>query len=157
MENFEFCLRVLLEKLRRCDLSLRFVVFWRFRKACEPSEVPHLSAKTEVRPIELHIDSLARSDLEKHRKSQKNRRNIDPRSPLRSLGRPRWLERVPRSMLGDSGLMLRQFLVRFFVAFRGCFTRASRCAARPQRRAPTRKARFSWLDWPTARQAASNW
>ena len=68
MENFELCLRVSLEKLRRCDLSLRFVVFWRFRKACEPSEVPHLSAKTEVRPIALHIDSLARSDLKKQRK-----------------------------------------------------------------------------------------
>ena len=46
---------------------------------------------------------------------------------------------------------------KIFVAFRGCFTRASRCAARPQRRAPTRKARFGWLDWPTARQAGSIW
>ena len=36
-----------------------------------PSEVPHLSAKTEVRPIALHIESLARSDLEKRRKSHR--------------------------------------------------------------------------------------
>ena len=38
-------------------------------------------------------------------------------APGTSLGRPRWLERVPRSMLGDSGLMLRQFLVRFSSLF----------------------------------------
>ena len=38
-------------------------------KRANPSEVPRLSAKTEVRPIALHIDSLARSDLGKRRKS----------------------------------------------------------------------------------------
>ena len=69
MENFEFCSRVLLEKLWRCDLSSHFVVFRLFRKTCEPSEVPHLSAKTEARPTVLHIDSLARSDLEKQQNS----------------------------------------------------------------------------------------
>ena len=65
IEHFQFCPRVSLGKQRLCDLSSHFVVFRRFRKPCEPSEVPHLSAKTGVWPIALHIDSLARSDLEK--------------------------------------------------------------------------------------------
>ena len=80
IENFEFCPRVSLGKQRRCDSSSHFVVFRRFRKPCEPSEVPHLSAKTGVRPIALHIDSLARSDLEKqrkpYRKSTQNRAKV---------------------------------------------------------------------------------
>ena len=42
IENFEFCPRVSLEKLRRCDLSSHSVVFRRFRKTCELSAVPHL-------------------------------------------------------------------------------------------------------------------
>ena len=88
IENFEFCPRVSLEKQRRCDLSSHFVVFRRFRKTCEPSEVPHLSAKTEVRPVALHIDSLARSDLKNNKNLTENRRKIEPKSPLRSLGRP---------------------------------------------------------------------
>ena len=45
----------------------------------------------------------------------------DPRAlrgaPGTSLGRPGWLERVPRSMLGDSGSMLCRFLVRFSLLF----------------------------------------
>ena len=76
IENFEFCPRVLLEKLRRCDLSSHFVVFRRFRKTCESSEVPHLSAKTEVWPFALRVESLARCNLEKPRKStRKSTRN----------------------------------------------------------------------------------
>ena len=80
IENFEFCPRVSLGKQRRCDSSSHFVVFRRFRKPCEPSEVSHLSAKTGVRPIALHIDSLAQSDLEKqrkpYRKSTQNRAKV---------------------------------------------------------------------------------
>ena len=45
----------------------------------------------------------------------------DPRAlrgaPGTSLVRPGWLKRVPRSMLGDSGSMLCQFLVRFLLLF----------------------------------------
>ena len=45
----------------------------------------------------------------------------DPRAlrgaPGTSLGHPGGLERVPRSMLGDSGSMLRRFLVRFSSLF----------------------------------------
>ena len=65
----------------------------------------------------------------------------DPRAlrgaPGTSLGRPEWLERVPRSKLGDSGTMLHRFFVRFWSLFG--------------------VASGGWLDWPTARQAGSIW
>ena len=52
-------------KRRRSDVPSIFVNFRAFRKVCEPSKVPRLSAKSKVRPFALRITSLARCCLQK--------------------------------------------------------------------------------------------
>ena len=79
---------------RRSDFSTIFIAFWFFRKVSKPSKVPHLPAKTEVWPIATRVESLARCNLEKPRKStQKLTRN--PRKP--PLGASRARTRLPGS------------------------------------------------------------
>ena len=60
-----------------------------FCKACEPSKVLRMPAKTEVQPFALRVDSLARCNLEKRQncalKSTRNRRKSRPgtaRAPI---------------------------------------------------------------------------
>ena len=54
---------------RQTDFSAISVSFWFFCKVCEPSKVLRLLAKTEVRPFALRVAPIARSNLEKRRKS----------------------------------------------------------------------------------------
>ena len=59
----------MIEKRFRLEFSSIFVDFGLSQKDGEPSEVLRLPAKTEVRLFALRIDSLARRNLEKRRKS----------------------------------------------------------------------------------------
>ena len=47
------------------DFSSKRVAFRRCRRACQPSEVPRLPAKSKVRHIALHVEQVAQSSLEK--------------------------------------------------------------------------------------------
>ena len=75
-EKIEFSSRDLVATLCRSDFSSILVDFRVCRKVCEPSEVLRMPAKTEVRPIALRVESLARCYLKKRRQStQKSTRN----------------------------------------------------------------------------------
>ena len=56
-------------KHRRSAFLSIFVDFRFFGEVCEPLKVLRLPAKTEVRPFALRVESLARCNLEKPRKS----------------------------------------------------------------------------------------
>ena len=73
---------------RRTDFSTTFVSFGFFCKVCEPSKVLRLLAKTEVRPFALRVAPIARSNLEKRRKSFQNRPRIVENLVSGTLGRP---------------------------------------------------------------------
>ena len=64
-ENIEFFSRGAFTKHRRTDFPFIFVNFRVFRKACEPSEVLRLPAKTEVGPSALRVELLAPHEFEK--------------------------------------------------------------------------------------------
>ena len=59
----------LLANRSRNDFPSTFVVFRAFRKVCEVSKVPRLSAKSRVRALVPRVMSLAQGCLEKRRKS----------------------------------------------------------------------------------------
>ena len=67
--KIEFSSRCAFAKHRRSDCSSILDDFRFFCKVCEPLKVLHLSAKTEVRPFALRVESLARCNLEKPLKS----------------------------------------------------------------------------------------
>ena len=74
--KIDFFSRGWVAKRRRSDFPSIFVDFRAFRKVCEPSKVPRLSAQSRVRPFALRVTSLARCCLEKQRKStRKSTRN----------------------------------------------------------------------------------
>ena len=95
----------------RCDVPSIFVDFRAFRKVCEPSKVPRLSAKSRVRPLALRATSLAQCCLEKQRKSipksTRNRRKsrLGPsRAPLSvDFCRSKRLGRATPATRGDAG------------------------------------------------------
>ena len=95
----------------RSDFPSIFVDFRAFRKVCEPSKVPRLSAKSRVRPLALRVTSLAQCCLEKQRKSipksTRNRRKsrLGPsRAPLSvDFCRSKRLGRATRATRGDAG------------------------------------------------------
>ena len=94
--KIEFSLRCAFAKHCRSDFSSIFVDFCFFCKVCEPLKVLHLSAKTEVRPFALRVESLARCNLEKPRKSTRKSTRPRRKSPLRA-------SRAPARLSGSSG------------------------------------------------------
>ena len=68
-ERFEYFPCSMIENRFRCELSTISIDFWLSQKNGEPYEVPRLLAKTKVRLFAPRIDSLARCNLEKRRKS----------------------------------------------------------------------------------------
>ena len=68
-ERIEYVPCSMIEKRFRCEFSRIFVDFGLSQKDGEPSEVLRLPAKIEVRLFALQIDSLARCNLGKRRKT----------------------------------------------------------------------------------------
>ena len=68
-EKIEFVSRGSFAQRRRSGFSTIFTDFRFVRKVSNPSKVLRLPAKTEVRPIATRVESLARCNLEKPRKS----------------------------------------------------------------------------------------
>ena len=87
-EKIEFFSLGSFAKRHWTDFSTIFVSFWFFCKVCEPSKVLRLLAKTEVRPFALRVAPIARSNLEKRRKSFQNRPRIVENLVSGTLGRP---------------------------------------------------------------------
>ena len=67
-DNGKFFTRSSVAKHGRSKFASIFVDVWLCRTIRKPCFVPRLPAKTEVRLIVLHVDSLARCNLEKRRK-----------------------------------------------------------------------------------------
>ena len=69
----------LVRKASSTRFSVDFCRFLVFCKVCEPSEVPHLPAKTKVRCFALQFELLAHCNIEKRQKSNpkstRNRQN----------------------------------------------------------------------------------
>ena len=90
---------------RRDVFSTKCVAFRRCRDACEPSEVPHLPAKTKVWHIVLHGEFVARSALEKRPKSMaksiQSRSKWVVRGTSRRPSRSKLVGRVGRSAKVD--------------------------------------------------------
>ena len=78
--KIDFCPRGSFVKCRRSDFPSIFVDFRVFRKVCEPSKVPRLSAKSRVRPLALRVTSLAQCCLEKQQNRSQNQRHVAPGS-----------------------------------------------------------------------------
>ena len=72
MENIELLPCGSLVKCRPSDALSSFYDFACFVRACEPSKVLHLLAKTQVRPSAQRVQSPARSHLKKQRKRGKS-------------------------------------------------------------------------------------
>ena len=93
-----------------CRRMLSF--FGVFAKRANPSEVPHLSAKTEVGPFALRVESLVRCNLEKPRKSTRKSTRNRQKSRLGASRAPFSVdfcrsERLGRATQGDSGRLER--------------------------------------------------
>ena len=82
---------------RRSDFSMSFLDFRFCRKMENRPEVRRLPTKTEVRPFALRVESLARSNLEKHENQLPNRPKIVENRVPGTLGRPSRSTFVARS------------------------------------------------------------
>ena len=110
--KIEFSPRCAFAKHCRSDFSSIFVDFCFFCKVCEPLKVLHLSAKTEVRPFAMRVESLARCNLEKPRKSTRKSTRNRQKSRLGASRAPFSVdfcrsERLGRATRGDSGRLER--------------------------------------------------
>ena len=89
MTNVELLARGLLAKRRPSDVLSRFLDFAFFCRACEPSKVLRLPAKTKVRPCAQRVESPAPWHIKKRRKTSKIEAKIDPKSSkIASRARP---------------------------------------------------------------------
>ena len=80
MENGELLARGSLAKRRPSNVLSSFLDFAFFCRACEPSKVLRLLAKTKVRPCTQQVESPAPWHVKKLRKPSKTEARIDPKS-----------------------------------------------------------------------------
>ena len=80
MENGELLARGSLAKRRPSKVLSSFLDFVFFCRACEPSKVLRLPAKTKVRPCAQRVESPVPWHVKKLRKTSKTEAKIDPKS-----------------------------------------------------------------------------
>ena len=116
-----FCLHGWVAQARRSNFSTMFVDFRFFRKMENHPEVVCLPTKSEVRPFALQVESHARRNLEKRRKSARKSIRNRRKSPLGAARasfsvdfcRSKRLGRVTRStFVGQSASVERRRLTR---------------------------------------------
>ena len=80
MKNGERLARGSLAKRRPSNVLSSFLDFAFFCRACEPSKVLRLPAKTKVRPCAQRVESPAPWRVKKQHKTSKTKAKIDPKS-----------------------------------------------------------------------------